>query len=369
MKVELDTNLETYIKSILSVTTKSMIVALSSALTINAAWFFFDDFTKTLIQEIVILAALIFSIINSRSLKRGNIIRAAKAYVLFGSCFGMIVIWMSGNLFVFMGFFVHTIISLFSVFTFRRKEARYMILLNFITGSLGLYLRYALNIWGSDYTPAELIQLFFFMCLIMGSMGFFGYRISLLLKTALISVNKKNNTLYQLSITDKLTGLNNRMKLDRVLMDEVERARRYSSVFSVILMDIDHFKKINDTFGHQLGDETLVRFADLIRENIRTTDIAGRWGGEEFLVICPETDLESARNLAEKLRVKIENYNFPGVSKQTASFGVNQFSPENEISQLIGLADDALYRAKETGRNRVCSKSPSLITAEYTQQP
>ncbi len=367
MKVELDTNLEAYIRSVLSVTTKSMIVAISSALTINAAWFFFDDFTKTLIQEVVILTALTFSIFNYRSLKRGNIIRAAKTYVLFGSCFGMIVIWMSGDLFVFTGFFVHTIISLFSVFTFRRKEAKYMILLNFITGTLGLYLRYALNIWGSDYTPAELIQLFFFMCLIMGSMGFFGYKISLLLKTALINVNEKNTTLYQLSITDKLTGLNNRMRLDRVLMDEAERARRYCSVFSVILMDIDHFKRVNDTFGHQIGDETLIRFADLIRNNIRSTDIAGRWGGEEFLVICPETDLESARNLAEKLRVKIEDYSFPGVPGQTASFGINQFYPENEVSRLIGLADDALYRAKETGRNRVCSESPALITAEYTE--
>jgi len=157
----------------------------------------------------------------------------------------------------------------------------------------------------------------------------------------------------KLSITDRLTGLNNRLKLDEFLADEMNRAKRYKHHLSVIIFDLDHFKQVNDTYGHQVGDEILVSVADLTRENTRTSDVAGRWGGEEFMIICPETELSGAKVIAEKLRQVIERYDFPTVGHKTASFGVASVKSDENEDGVMQRADDALYRAKNAGRNRV----------------
>jgi len=157
----------------------------------------------------------------------------------------------------------------------------------------------------------------------------------------------------RLSEEDYLTGLYNRRKMAALLNGEIERCRRYDCRFSVILLDVDFFKDTNDRFGHHVGDRVLVALAQLIRQGIRKTDVAARWGGEEFLVLCPETPAEGATRVAEKLRVEIGAYRFDLIGSKTASFGVAETLPEDAAESLLRRADQALYAAKGAGRNRV----------------
>jgi diguanylate cyclase (GGDEF)-like protein len=117
-------------------------------------------------------------------------------------------------------------------------------------------------------------------------------------------------------------------------------------------MDIDYFKDINDQYGHQTGDRILVCISKLVLSSIRKTDILGRWGGEEFLIICPEIDENGIMKLAEKLKNTIETYSFPEIRTCTASFGLSLYQKNEDIAQLMKRADDALYMAKKTGRNK-----------------
>ena len=166
-------------------------------------------------------------------------------------------------------------------------------------------------------------------------------------------LKNQNEMLEELAVTDRLTGLFNRIKLDQSLQDEVKRFERYKKPFSIMIMDIDHFKKINDTYGHQAGDEVLKKFATILMENLRNVDIIGRWGGEEFLIICPETSLVFAAQVAEKLREKIESCRFHQDIRVTASIGISEILADERETDLIQRADNALYLAKESGRNRI----------------
>ena len=166
-------------------------------------------------------------------------------------------------------------------------------------------------------------------------------------------LDDKNRQLETLSLTDKLTGLHNRLKLDQTLEFEYNRHLFGDTKFSVILLDIDHFKSVNDSFGHQVGDMVLVLIAKLLKGAIREQDVIGRWGGEEFLVVCPGTSLEEACNVAERLRLAVAEYSFPVVVIKTSSFGVATIAIGETIGALVARADKALYRAKSNGRNRV----------------
>lgn len=163
----------------------------------------------------------------------------------------------------------------------------------------------------------------------------------------------RNLELKLLSITDKLTGTYNRIKIDECLEIEAKRYNRYDHEFGIIIIDIDFFKKVNDTYGHQAGDKVLQEFANLIKDNIRKTDVLGRWGGEEFVVICIEIDKQNLLLLAEKLRNKIQEYDFYKAGRKTASFGVTMYKKNEKIENFINRADTALYEAKKTGRNKV----------------
>lgn len=168
-----------------------------------------------------------------------------------------------------------------------------------------------------------------------------------------IELQQSNQDLARLSATDKLTQLYNRLKLDEVLEKEMARVKRNGPAFSVIIIDVDHFKVVNDDYGHHLGDQVLVGLADILRSNLRITDTYGRWGGEEFLVISPNSSLSSAVQAAEKLRKAIEQAGFPSGIKITSSFGVAVSEPEDSVSAILIRADRALYSAKDNGRNRV----------------
>ncbi|WP_228551105.1 sensor domain-containing diguanylate cyclase [Sporosarcina cascadiensis] len=159
--------------------------------------------------------------------------------------------------------------------------------------------------------------------------------------------------LEHLANTDRLTQIPNRVLLDHVLDREFERAAKEGLPFSIVLIDIDYFKNVNDTFGHQIGDYVLVEAAKLFKSSVNGSDTLGRWGGEEFLVICPSTTLEEALQLAEKTREKLADYHFVDVGKKTASFGVASYIPGDTPNTIISRCDNALYKAKEKGRNRV----------------
>ncbi len=163
-------------------------------------------------------------------------------------------------------------------------------------------------------------------------------------------------TIEEISQKDKLTQIYNRLKLDNELEKEITRTNRYKTPFSMILIDIDKFKSVNDTYGHQVGDIVLVNTAKILLSNIRKTDILGRWGGEEFLIICPNTTGQNSKILAENLREKLENFDFEVAGTQTASFGVTEFNPGEDNKSVLKRCDDALYKAKETGRNKVILK-------------
>lgn len=168
-------------------------------------------------------------------------------------------------------------------------------------------------------------------------------------------LNIKNQELDRLASMDKLTETLNRRALDAQLLAEMERAKRYQRPLTLLLMDIDLFKRVNDEHGHLTGDKVLISVTQQITKNLRTSDIWGRWGGEEFLVICPETDLEQARNVAQKVRKAIEKTDFSLPHNITISIGLSPLSQDMSPESLVAQADKALYQAKHEGRNRVCT--------------
>lgn len=164
---------------------------------------------------------------------------------------------------------------------------------------------------------------------------------------------EKNRELEQIATIDRLTGVFNRRKLDEVLYTEVLRSKRYGNTFGVILLDIDHFKSVNDTFGHLVGDRVLQLFASQLKNSVRDVDVLGRWGGEEFLIICPETAEDGILLLARILRRKVQGETIAEVGVKTASFGVTAYCKGDSVDNIIKRADKALYLAKQNGRNRV----------------
>ncbi len=173
-------------------------------------------------------------------------------------------------------------------------------------------------------------------------------------------LEKEKLRFQELSETDPLTGIFNRRKLDNILDGYVKLALRYNMPLSLIMFDIDHFKEINDNYGHQIGDNILIELANLIKTNLRETDFFARFGGEEFMILMPETNLIYAKAKAESLRKLIEENVFKYIYRLTCSFGVVEYGGKDNfgntqdiINSFIKRVDNALYRAKENGRNRV----------------
>jgi diguanylate cyclase (GGDEF)-like protein len=164
--------------------------------------------------------------------------------------------------------------------------------------------------------------------------------------------------------TDPLTELPNRFRFDEALAEAIEQARRYNMGFCLVLYDVDHFKSVNDTHGHQIGDAVLLRLSRLVSHAVRTPDLVARWGGEEFVILTPGVDGVMARQTAERLRAAIQDTVFDVVGSVTRSFGVAQYVPGDSAQTVLARADGALYRAKVGGRNRVAvdSDAPSKLS-------
>ena len=167
------------------------------------------------------------------------------------------------------------------------------------------------------------------------------------------ALENEKETLANLSSTDRLTGLYNRYKLEDLFDFEKSQMLRHNTQLAIILLDIDFFKAVNDTKGHNVGDAVLKEVALILRASVRSSDVVVRWGGEEFIVFTPKTTLEQARQLAETIRGNMKNASFSHGHQLTASFGVTSFEEEDGLETLIQRADRALYRAKELGRDNV----------------
>jgi len=196
------------------------------------------------------------------------------------------------------------------------------------------------------------------------------------LERALESAERVNQELQQAMTeleraagTDRLTGTWNRRRFEEGAAILISLARRRKGPVSLLLFDLDHFKLVNDTWGHGVGDEVLVETVRCVREHLRESDALVRWGGEEFIVLTPATRLEGAVSLAEKIRLDIASHAFPKVGRMTVSIGVAEFTAGMDFDSWILRADEAMYRAKAQGRNRVLAathpapleEAPSLL--------
>ena len=235
---------------------------------------------------------------------------------------------------------------------------RWYLLFCFICLFVVGYVAYTLVEW-SDYQGS--------LDLIVPVIFFGGAGFVFLVSTLSLHTAHEIKRIYELeheSTTDPLMGICNRRYMEKRLEQEFRRAKRYRHPFAIIMIDIDHFKQINDTCGHQIGDMVLKRFAELVTETVRESDVVCRYGGEELLVILPHTKGDAAVVVAENLRVKIESTNFvvndhgceESAIHVTASFGVTALCSEMDtVHRLLGQADKALYFAKKQGRNKTVS--------------
>jgi len=177
--------------------------------------------------------------------------------------------------------------------------------------------------------------------------------------SARLALEDAHRQLLHMSRRDQLTGLYNRSAISEFLKAEIGRSRRYLQPLSVVMVDIDHFKRINDIYGHDAGDKVLAKISCILSHNLRQPDQVGRWGGEEFLIIAPGSDAHNAQHLAERIRTFVREIPLPEVPETiTASFGVSQLFDKQSQDNLLYTADMALYQAKRTGRDKVVIGSP-----------
>lgn len=172
-------------------------------------------------------------------------------------------------------------------------------------------------------------------------------------KEAENAIEEKNNELKGLIITDYLTGLYNRIKLDDVLHSELKKVSTGESTFSIILADVDNFKIINDTFGHLTGDSVLIDVAQALKKCCDENNIVGRWGGEEFLIVCPQMNIVQTKAFCEKILCTISEHKYSIGKKITLSFGITEYLHKDSIDTLLNRADKALYHAKKMGKCRI----------------
>lgn len=172
-------------------------------------------------------------------------------------------------------------------------------------------------------------------------------------QTELIEMNA---ILKELSVTDKLTGLKNRRFFQGKLEDQIELYRQTGTIFSLLILDIDHFKKVNDTYGHLVGDEVLAQLAEILQTQTCEKGMAARYGGEEFVVLLPNTNIVESKNIAERLRLNVEQAHWR-IESVTVSIGIATFTEQDTDITILSFADQALYFSKEKGRNRVTHSS------------
>ncbi|MGD0280519.1 MAG: GGDEF domain-containing protein [Smithella sp.] len=254
-------------------------------------------------------------------------------------------------------FSVYILILLFGIFRLDTRQFLYASAFILLTYGIDIFL---LQVFRPQdiYLKIEIFQ-WFGLAIVLISVSFIGGNISSLRRDLSNSRKELQSSLImirEMAIHDDLTGFYNRRHLMELIETENHRSVRTGSIFSLVMMDIDKFKDINDTYGHQAGDNVLITFSAIIRSVLRKTDFCGRYGGEEFLIVLTETDLQDAKVFAERIRICVEDSFFPDLgpdSRVTVSIGLTQHQANEDIDKTISRADSAMYKAKNGGRNRV----------------
>ncbi|MFM2477972.1 GGDEF domain-containing protein [Celerinatantimonas sp. MCCC 1A17872] len=223
--------------------------------------------------------------------------------------------------------------------------------LNFIPATVSALICISFEIVLPWYFYGKMIPLFSMHWLWVLSAFAFGIVAALIMEQVYHVIFMQQRALIHLSNVDSLTKLWNHKKITELLLHESERTNRYNSPLSIIMLDIDHFKRVNDTFGHIVGDQVLKHFSKILKSNLRHSDYIGRVGGEEFLIILPQTTLHQAYRIAKELLEVIRQSDFAPAGQQTASLGVSQYQADEPIRSTLERADQALYHVKEHGRD------------------
>lgn len=245
---------------------------------------------------------------------------------------------------------IYVIVLLFGIFRLDIRSFLFVSVFTLVTYGIDIILLYKLRSQDMNFTM-ELLQLVVF-ALVLVAFSIIGGYISNLRK----KLGKSLSVIREMSIHDELTGAYNRRHIMEMLENERQRVSRGGPRFSLAMLDIDHFKSVNDTLGHLVGDEVLRGVSDAIRNSLRSVDLYGRFGGEEFLIIMTQTDIKGATLCAERVRGAVEQKRFPNMGtdfKVTVSLGLTDYRGNEKIDEMIARADKALYRAKDGGRNRV----------------
>jgi len=252
---------------------------------------------------------------------------------------------------------VYVIILLFGIFRLNTRDFLLVSVFTLLTYGIDIALLKLYRPGGINFN-IEYLQ-WAVLALVLASFSIIGGYISSLrqdLTTSKSQQAKYIEIIQDMAIRDELTGLFNRRHLMELLDHEKNRSSRGGGLFCLAMLDIDFFKNVNDTYGHQAGDAVLRTVAAVVRKALRTTEICGRYGGEEFLIVLTQTDITGAQICAERLRASIEQTSFPDFSpdyKVTVSIGLSEYHMREDVEKIISRADDALYRAKKNGRNRV----------------
>lgn len=244
----------------------------------------------------------------------------------------------------------YIIVFLFGVFRLNTRSFLYISVFTLLAYGINIALLQIYRPQGVNFN-IEYLQ-WGVLALVLVAFSVIGGYISSLRRNLSIS----RATIREMAIRDELTGLYNRRHVRELLEHEKNRSLRGGDIFCLAMLDIDHFKNVNDTYGHHAGDAVLKAVATTIKTTMRNTEFCGRYGGEEFLIILPQTDIKGAFIGAERVRTNIENTLFPDIGpdfKITVSIGLSEYKMEKDMDDVIARADEALYRAKKGGRNRV----------------
>lgn len=252
---------------------------------------------------------------------------------------------------------VYIIILLFGIFHLNYRNFLYISLFTLLTYGADIALLSYFRPHKVNF-QIEYLQWFVF-AIVLATFSAIGGYISALrhnLNINTVELEKSISRIRELSIRDELTGVYNRRHFMDLIEYEKNRASRGGALFSIVILDIDKFKEVNDKYGHLIGDEVLRKVTDAIGKALRSTDFCGRYGGDEFLLVLTQTDINAAKICAERVRSSIEQSVFPDLGEEfkiTSSLGLTEYHIREDIGKMIARADEALYRAKKAGRNRV----------------
>ncbi len=283
---------------------------------------------------------------NDMTLAISIVITFIHALMLALACYLTIRMYGNGN----FSFSVFLILAFFVSISHLRWPYAYGTLLVALFIGLSIYVSNTFQVPG-DFTTDSIFT--FTLVILINLTSILSYRKywQIFLKDK--EVGRMNAKLTEMSEKDMLTGVYNRRKIYEKLREFIKHAQRYKNPFSVVLLDIDKFKRVNDTYGHITGDYVLKELTRVINANLRESDTLGRWGGEEFIIFLPNADVKAAFSFTERLREIVENHIFDEVGQVTFSAGICGCKPAYSIDNMIERADLALYQSKQTGRNKV----------------